>query len=275
MNETLITKLNEFGTDKTGKYNYLREYFQLLTLKILDENGYFRNIAFVGGTALRILYDLNRFSEDLDFCLIEKKNFSFHDMMQTVKKALSQENFDVEATTKENKTVGSAFIKFNQLLFNLGISPHKDEKLSIKIEIDQNPPKAFNTEFSMINKEFLIGINHYDLPSLFSGKLHAILCRAYTKGRDYYDLMWFLSRKIEPNYILLTNAIEQTEKTKIQLNRKKLIELLHNRINETDFRKIRLDIGPFLADSKEIRYFEKDFFLNLITAFPGDNENKL
>lgn len=266
MNELLQTKLREFGTDNTKKYNYLREYLQLFTLKILDESGYFRNIAFVGETALRILYDLNRFSEYLDFCLIEKKHFSFNTMMESLRKRLQQENLKVDITAKENKTVASAFVKFNQLLFTLGISSHKDEKLSVKIEIDRNPPKGFNTEFDMINKEFLIGINHYDLPSLFSGKLHAILCRKYTKGRDYYDLIWFLTRKTKPNYVLLSNAIEQTEKKSLDLNQEKLTRLLHKRIEETDFRKIRLDIMPFLADSKEIRYFEKDYFLKLIST---------
>lgn len=265
MYEILKTRLNELGADKTEKYNYLREYLQLLILKILDETGYFRNIAFVGGTALRILYDLNRFSEDLDFCLVNKSNFSFNMMMGMLKKRLEQENFNITFTgSKESKIVASTFIKFDQILFDLDLSLHKDQKLSIKIEVDQNPPKAFNTEFTMINKEFLIGINHYDLPSLFSGKLHAILCRAYTKGRDYYDLMWFLARKIEPNYPLLSKAIEQTEKKKLHLNHVQLIKLLYENIEKVDFRKIRLDIEPFLADGKEIRYFEKNYFLQLI-----------
>jgi predicted nucleotidyltransferase component of viral defense system len=199
MYELLKTKLAEYGSDRAQKYNYLREYLQLLILKILDEKGYFRHIAFVGGTALRILYDLNRFSEDLDFCLIDKAHFDFKAMIHVLVKELQQQNFQVEFTAKDNKTVASGFIKFNQLLLSLGVSPHLNQKLSIKIEIDCNPPTGFKTEFTMINKEFLIGIQHYDLPSLFAGKLHAILCRAYTKGRDYYDLIWFLGRKIDPN----------------------------------------------------------------------------
>ena len=77
----------------------------------------------------------------------------------------------------------------------------------------------------MLNKEFLIGINHFDLPSLFAGKLHAVLCRKYTKGRDFYDLLWYLGKKIEPNYLLLNNALEQTQHETFQLNKAELIKL--------------------------------------------------
>jgi predicted nucleotidyltransferase component of viral defense system len=264
MHEILKSKLAQHGGDKSQQYNYLREYLQLLILKILDEKGYFRHVAFVGGTALRILYDLNRFSEDLDFCLIDKKNFNFKEMLQVVKKELLQYHFQVDIAAKDHKNVASAFIKFNQLLSEFNLSPHASQKLSIKLEVDCRPPEGFKTEFTMLNKEFLIAINHYDLPSLFAGKLHAILYRAYIKGRDYYDLIWFIGRKVAPNYILLNHAIEQTEHVKIELSKEKLSELLQQRIAAIDFKKIQNDIEPFLADAKELRYFNQDYFLKLI-----------
>jgi predicted nucleotidyltransferase component of viral defense system len=263
MNEVLKEKLKTYH-DALQKYNYLREYLQLLILKILDEQGYFQHIAFVGGTALRILYDLNRFSEDLDFCLTDKKKFSFTEMIHALKKELELQGFTVDATPKENKIVASTFIKFNHLLSDFNLSMHAHQKLSIKIEVDCRPPPKFTTEFTMVNKEFLVGIKHYDLPSLFAGKLHAILHRAYTKGRDYYDLLWFLGRKIEPNYALLEAAIHQTEKTKQHLDRATLLTLLQARIKTTDFKKTKKDIEPFLADKKELRYFEKDYFLQIL-----------
>lgn len=265
MNEYLKNKLHDFGDDRISKYNYLREYLQLLILKIIDEYGYFRHVSFVGGTALRVLYDLNRFSEDLDFSLVNKKGFYFKSVIDRIKKELVIQNYKIEITAKDNKTVASSFIRFEHLLFELGLSPHKDQKLSIKLEVDCNPPAGFNTELSVINKEFLISINHHDLPSLFSGKLHAFLFRNYAKGRDYYDLLWFIGKKIIPNFEMLKNAIKQTQHVSLKLDYDKTIELLKEKIIKTDFKKIKNDVEPFLADPKELRYFEKNYFLKLLS----------
>ncbi len=259
----LKQKLDELKGDNLTKINFLREYLQLFVLKVMDEKGYFNHLAFVGGTALRILYDLNRFSEDLDFCLIDNGSFSFDKMMQDIQISFQLFNLTVEIKTKTGKTVAAALIKFPELLHNLNLSSHKSQKLSIKIELDQNPPKGYHTKFMMINKEFLFSVKHYDLPSLFSGKLHALLCRKYTKGRDFYDLLWYLGKKIQPNYPLLEQSIFQTEEKKVSLNEKTLKELLIDQIKKTDFKQVLSDIEPFLADNKEKRYFTKEFFLQL------------
>ncbi|MFH1429395.1 MAG: nucleotidyl transferase AbiEii/AbiGii toxin family protein [Candidatus Margulisiibacteriota bacterium] len=264
MYEVLRKRINEYGQDNRIKLAYIREYLQLLVLKILDEKGYFRNIAFVGGTALRILYDLNRFSEDLDFSLISKQNYSFSKIISELERELKLHNFNIEITCKEDKAVASAFIKFDQLLFDFGLSSHTNQRLSIKLEIDQKPPDGYQCTLDMINKEFLIGINHYDLPSLYSGKLHALLFRKYTKGRDFYDLLWFIGRKVEPNYTLLKNAIKQTENVNYQVDGGKLKELLINKINKTEFSKVKSDMEPFLVDTKEMRFFDKKYFLNIL-----------
>ncbi|MBI4356312.1 MAG: nucleotidyl transferase AbiEii/AbiGii toxin family protein, partial [Gammaproteobacteria bacterium] len=145
----------------------------------------------------------------------------------------------------------------------LGLSSHSSQKLSIKIEIDQKPPSGFKTVFSMVNKEYLIGIQHYDLPSMFSGKLHAILCRSYAKGRDYYDWLWFVGKKIEPNLVLLEQAILQTEGKKLILDKANLAKLLCEKVQSVDFKKIKRDILPFLMDSSELRFFEESVFLKL------------
>ena len=252
--------------DQTQKYNYLREYLQLVVLKILDEKGYFRQIAFVGGTALRILYQLNRFSEDLDFSLVNEKEYSFRAIIHILKQELQQRNLSVDLSCKDEKSVASSFIRFDKILYELGLSSHRNQKLSIKFEVDQRPPLGYKTELTLLNNEFLISINHYDLPSLFAGKLHAILHRPYAKGRDYYDLIWYLSRKVTPNYLLLNQAILQTEKKSSNLNQKSLKQLLLNKITATDFKKIRRDVAPFLADGAEARFFEEDFFLKLIQS---------
>lgn len=261
---TLLKNKFEQYSNKIDRYNYLREYLQLVILKILDEKGYFRNIAFVGGTALRIIYDLKRFSEDLDFCLVNKRSYSFDNIAKTLHYELAQNNLEININTKSDKNVATMTIKFLKLLFDLGLSKHKEERLTLKIEVDQKPPKGFELEFTMLNKEFIIGINHYDLPSLFASKLHAVLYRKYTKGRDYYDLLWYLGKMIQPNYELLQAAIYQTEKIKLKIDREKLISLLEQKIDATNFAKIRSDVAPFLEDNGELRLFDSKYFLAAI-----------
>src|SRR5579864_5046145 len=133
----LKERLNKTGITSLDKVNFLREFLQLDILRILDEKGYFNKIAFVGGTALRILYDLRRFSEDLDFSVTEPSDFSFSKMIEAIAKELQYENIAIETICKDSKTVGSAFIKFKGLPHELGLSSLKDQKLFIKLEIDK------------------------------------------------------------------------------------------------------------------------------------------
>lgn len=251
---------------KEEKYNLLREQLQLMILKILDEKGYFRNIAFLGGTALRILYQLKRFSEDLDFSLINSKNYHFSQMIETIKKELAFYNIEVETKSKDAKIVASSFIKFPTLLHQLNLSQHHDQKLMIKFEVDQNPPSGYQTEFTLLNGNNLINILHFDKPSLFAGKLHALLTRKYAKGRDYYDYIWYCSNKIKPNYLLLNNSLSQTQHRVVTLNSEKLKKQLTELFQETDFKKIKSDVLPFLEEPNEARFFEESIFLNLTKA---------
>lgn len=246
------------------KYNHLREYLQWLLLKKIDEKGYFKNIAFLGGTALRILYDLRRFSEDLDFSLINNDQYNFENIISDLKKSLELENLEIYTNSKSNKAVGCAFIRFENILHQLGLTQHKDQKLMIKLEVDQNPPTGFQTQLSLINKVFLLSINHYDLPSLFAGKLHAVLYRKYTKGRDIYDLIWYITKGISPNYNLLNQAALQTDHVNPQFTPNKLINSLKDKINSFDYKSIKEDIRPFLEDQNEIRFFEKSVLFNLV-----------
>lgn len=242
------------------KFNSLREFCQLLTLKTLDELGGFKHIAFVGGTALRILYDLNRFSEDLDFCLIGKENYSFLDLMTAIEKSLQLYNLDITIKSKERTGVASAFIKFNSVLNDLNLSPYKDKRLMIKFEVDQRPPREYHTQLSVINDEFLIGINHFDLASLFAGKLHAVLCSKYTKGRDFYDLVWYLSKRVVPNFEFLNNAIMQTENEDRNITVENFANILQDKIATTNFDQVKSDVLPFLRDQSELRFFNKAYF---------------
>lgn len=266
MRTDIENRLKQYTTYEE-KFNYLREFLQLLILKILDEEGYFRNLAFVGGTALRVLYDLNRFSEDLDFCLISKGNYAFSQLMQNLEKKLRLENFDVTVRYKDAKTVASGLIKFENLLYQLGLTAHRDKKLTIKFEVDQNTPAGYNTTLSVISNDFFIAINHFDLPSLLSGKLHALLYRKYTKGRDFYDYIWYVGKKITPNFVWLNNAISQTEHVAASVDADNIKSLLLEKFEKTNFNHVQKDIAPFLKNPKEIRYFNQPFFTQLVIGW--------
>ncbi len=262
MKNVLLAKLTSLQTNEE-KYNVTREFLQELVLQIIDRQGYFTHLAFIGGTALRLLYDLPRFSEDLDFCLIKKSGFHFKSLLKTLKRELTLNGFEVEeaAAGKNEKTVLGEFIRFKGLLFELGLTSHKSEKLFIKLEIDSKPPAGYRTEIVMVNKNFLFKVQTYDLPSLFAAKLHAFLFRKYAKGRDYYDLLWFLSRKTQVNYKLLSAAAAQTEGGKVQLDSSSLKDLLLNKIGRTDFPKIANDAAIFLSRRQEREYLTKEHFL--------------
>ena len=246
------------------KYNFLREFLQELILQILDRHKYFKYLAFVGGTALRVIYDLPRFSEDLDFCLMHKQGFDFEILLETLKRALALNGFEVDIANSSKRTVYGSFIKFKNILYETGLSAHASEKLLIKLEIDSNPPEGYKTEISLINKNFLFKVGHYDLPSLFSGKLHTFLFRKYVKGRDFYDFLWFLTRKTEINYPLLNAAADQTEKKAFKLDTNKLKELLIKKIHQVNFSHIRNELAPFIAIKHELEYFHAEHFLKLI-----------
>jgi len=264
MKDILAAKLAPLGS-REEKYNVTREFLQELILQILDRQGYFANLAFVGGTALRVLYDLPRFSEDLDFCLVKKDGFRFDRLLAALKHELGLNGFEVEASAdKKEKNVLGEFIRFKGLLFELGLTGHQAEKLFIKLELDAKPPAGYSTEISLVNKNFLFKVRSYDLPSLFASKLHAFLFRRYAKGRDYYDLLWFLARKTPVNFGLLSAAAEQTEGGKFHLDANTLKALLIEKINRADFHKILNDAAPFLSDPAEREYFQKEYFLAAI-----------
>jgi len=253
MRDIIKDKLNAIPSIEE-KYNLLREYLQALVLKFIEEKGYIRNVAFVGGTALRFLYDLKRFSEDLDFSLVSKRNFDFGDFLHELGRSFEAWNIKIEFKPKTKGAVANSFLKFPDLMQECGITARKDEKLFIKVEIDCNPPAGFGTEVSFNQKYMPMSIFHFDLPSLFAGKLHAVLMRQYTKGRDIYDLMWFLGKKTEPNFSQLENAIEQTTGKKPSLTTDVLRQMLIKKISETDFKKVHSELQVFLADKSELQY---------------------
>jgi predicted nucleotidyltransferase component of viral defense system len=253
-------------TNSNAKLNTMREYLQAYVLRVMHDEGVFRTIAFLGGTALRFLYGLGRFSEDLDFSQAGDRNYSFVGIVKKIKDELVQAGYDIVITYDEQKTVHSAFVKFAGLMYETGLSPLKTQRFSIKIEIDTNPPKGAVLKTDIVNKYFPIAFLSYDINSLFAGKLHALLSRKYTKGRDLFDLGWYLSKwkDLTPNYDLLQNALKQTHWNKELPDRDNWKNLLYKTVEKADWKKVKADVENFLENPSDLNVFTKENVLGLL-----------
>lgn len=248
------------------KLNRCRELIQLLCLKILDEHKFFDNLAFTGGTALRVVFAVRRFSEDLDFSLVKKENYSFHRLNDTLLKALALAGLKAESKPKSERTVHSAMLKFSGVLKAIGLSPLESHKLSIKLEIDTNPPEGGHIQTRIIQRSYVFSVAHFDLSSMFATKLHACFYRTYLKGRDYYDFIWYMGNKVKPNFTLLNNAITQTQGKNPNIDEGNFKEFLLKNIERVNFQEARKDVERFLEDKSELRLFDAKLIKSSIEA---------
>lgn len=246
------------GASLEDKTNRAREFLQILALKSLSDQDAFSHIAFIGGTALRILFGLRRFSEDLDFSVVSARGYDFGGICGGLEKVFRLNGLNAVLAADREKTVNSAFLTFPGLPHALGLSGHRQEKLSIKIEIDTDPPAGWQRQTSVLNKTYLFSVVHYDLASLFAGKLHACFYRRYTKGRDIYDLFWYLGRKVRPNFEMLNNAVAQSQGKAPGVNAGNFKEFMLERAGNIDLIAARKDVERFLEDKSELRLFSKD-----------------
>jgi predicted nucleotidyltransferase component of viral defense system len=191
----------------------LREITQEVSLAGLGRTDFFKFAVFHGGTCLRILYGLNRFSEDLDFALRSPdRSFNLEKYLRSVTREVAAYGYQMEISdiSKEEKTVQKAFIKDGAVARVLRLKHIKADrsmaKIRIKVEVDTNPPSGGRHEVKRLVFPLPVEVVCHDEPSLLAGKLHALLCRAYVKGRDWYDLLFYMSRKICPNYDLFSAA---------------------------------------------------------------------
>lgn len=265
MIEVLASQIKNFVTAEE-KANHLREFLQILILKIIYDRGYFGNLSFVGGTALRILYDLRRFSEDIDFSLTNKRRFSFDNISKSLSRQLENYALNAELKGQDRRTVQSIEIKFLDILYELGLTTQKSKKLMIKLKIDSNPPGGAQTEISLVNKTYIFTVTHYDLPSLYATKLHACFFRPFIKGRDFYDLIWYLGKKVSPNYILLNNAISQTHGDMEKVSDANFHSFLRNELLKVDFDLVKKDVARFLENKEELKLLNRDMVLGLAKA---------
>ena len=272
LDSTLAQMFEQYHDVPISDEEKLREILQQSALLGLARLKFFEHAAFYGGTALRILYGLNRFSEDLDFSLLKPDpNFKIAPYLKGLKEEMAALGFDCDIAQKEKtqeSAVLSAFLKTNTLNLLLSISKHRksihpEQKLRVKLEVDTEPPLGFSTEKKLILNPIPFHVVSYKLPDLFAGKMHAVLCRGWknrVKGRDWYDLIWFVAKKIPCNLNHLEMRMRQTEHIDQELTRDKLLELLHERIDTIDWEKAKADVLPFITDKREVELWSAPLF---------------
>ena len=244
-----------------------REYLQARILQALQDQGAFQRWAFVGGTALRFLFSIPRFSEDLDFSLVDKgQNADFSGAINSIESLFKKEAYDVSIKAKGEKTVASAFIKFHGLLYEIGLSPNASQVFSIKIEVDTNPPSGAVTQTSLVRRHVTLNLLHYDKASLLAGKLHALFTRRYTKGRDLFDLIWYLADRSwpAPNCTLLNAALAQTGWEGAVVTAKNWRGLLIERFDKFNWETAREDVQPFLERPEDARLITRENLESLV-----------
>ena len=254
MKEFLNNLLQNQPNPIDGK-NLAREYLQARILESMQHSGAMIPLAFHGGTSLRFLFGVPRFSEDLDFALENPNaNYDFRHYLKTIKSEFLAEGYNVEIKMNDQKTVHSAFVRFQGLLYELNLSPQTNESFSIKIEVDTRPPAGAGLAITLVRRHITLRIQHHDQSSLLAGKIHTILQRKYTKGRDIYDLIWYLSDPNwpGPNLTLLTNALSQTGWQGQPLTPDNWRKVVYEKLETLDWKAALTDVTPFLERQEDI-----------------------
>jgi len=264
-----IKQIIAAAPDTLRARSLVREYCQARILQFLQEDGIFRSWIFHGGTALRFLYSLPRYSEDLDFSLEAPGDVpNFRGIINSVCKLFEAEAYRVEAKIKDESTVKSAFVRFHGLLHELGLSPHSKEVFSVKVEIDANPPRGGITETTVVRRYVVLNLNHYDKASFLSGKLHAVLSRSYVKGRDLYDLFWYISDPgwPPPNIPFLNAALEQTRWDVTEITAENWMLAAARRLEGIDWKSAVNDVRPFIERPENLKLLTQAHLAELLKA---------
>ena len=251
----------------------MREYLQTSVLEKLQAAGAMRTLAFVGGTALRVLYGMQRYSEDLDFTLTDRAGgYDLPKYAQKVVAGLRREGFPAEGDVRTRGVVHAARLRFPGLPYELEVSPQRTASLMIKLEVDTQPPDGALLDVSVVRSHgYLLQLQHHDRASLLAGKLHAVLTRSYAKGRDLYDLVWYLSDRTwpDPNLTLLNNALQQTGWSGPALTTSSWRAAVQRRIRGLDWEKVRADVGWLLVRPSELERLDKATLMSLLKPRPA------
>lgn len=278
MNSVIKQMLEKYDIkNEKDEINAMKEIIQEIVLAGLSRGNFFNEAAFYGGTSLRIFYGLNRFSEDLDFALLEpNKDFDLSKYFKYIEKELNSYGLNLKIYEKEkamDSNITTAFLKGDTLLLMLSFFSKSEydrllKDIKIKFEVDINPPKGalYEYKYQLLPTPYQIRL--YDKSSLFAGKIHAILCRNWkkrVKGRDLYDYIFFISNDVDVNLDLVRNKlieskyIDENEPFDIEILKKYLVK----RFSEIDYRVAKDDVIPFIRDSSVLDLWNKDFFINI------------
>ena len=253
--------------------NALKEIVQEIILFALWQADFFEVAAFQGGTSLRILHGLTRFSEDIDFILLEPNpGFSWQPYLDKLAETCQEFGIEPEALDKNrmDRNVKTALIKDNSIANQLNLSfmnNNKGPKLKIKLEIDCNPPAGSGFEYTYLDFPVDFEVGHQDMSSNFALKTHALLCRPYLKGRDWYDFNWYIAQGVTPNLLLLQNALVQYgpwKNQEINVDREWLVKALGEKISAIDWKNAAEDVERFLkpVEQKSLELWSEKFYMN-------------
>ena len=278
MNQAISAMLARYAPAGVEGYTRaLREILQEVALLGLWRSRFFDSAAFYGGTALRVLYGLDRFSEDLDFSLLEPRpDFSIGRYLDSLQREVRSFGFEVEVTPEKDSASGavqSAFLKADTLKELIGIEARPEllrqlplgKKIKIKLEVDTDPPAGFATETRYVLQPVPFAVRVYETPDLFAGKMHALLFRKWSnrvKGRDWYDLVWFAANRPQLHLSHLEQRMRQSghwEGTD-SLTSGVLQALLRVAIEKLDVDRARREVEPFLQDPAQLELWSRGFF---------------
>ena len=250
--------------------NALHEVMQQIALAGLYRGGFFNKAAFYGGSCLRIFHQLQRFSEDMDFSLLQPDvHFELDNYFEPITaefKALGREVVINKKEKKKQTNVESAFLKEDTAIYNLQF--RTEQTVKIKIEVDVNPPTGFNCEHKLLLLPFSFMTRCYSLPDLFAGKMHALLFRnwkARVKGRDWYDFEWYVRNNIPLNFNHFCErthqfgSLEDTELTKDFFK-----QLLKEKIAKTSIEMVKSDVRPFIRNHNDMEIWSAEYFSQLV-----------
>ncbi len=257
----------------------IKEILQNIVLLGLSRTSFFKEASFYGGTALRIFYGLQRYSEDLDFTLKQKNdNFRLENYFKAIETEMQSFGFDVslEKIQKIDSDIDSAFLKANTKIHFLKIDTakifatgiQKNENIKIKFEIDTDPVTDFQTETKALFRPVPFSVDVLTQPCLFGGKMHALLFRKWknrVKGRDFFDFIYYVGRNIPVNlkYLEKKMKVSAVLLENETLTQEKLISFYLQKIATVDFESAKSDVKSFIKDHRQLELWSKDFFISL------------
>ena len=282
MNSVLEIMVNKYNPQNNEeRENAIKEIIQEIALAGLSRGGFFEKAAFYGGTCLRIFHGLNRFSEDLDFALLEKNDsFRLDKYYPALEKEFLSYGIDMNIEskiTKEEKEIQSAFLKGNTLMLMMTFFPKSEDakkvvtnqKIKIKFEIDVDNPSGGVSEFKYKMLPAPYEIRIFNEATLFAGKIHAVLCREYkhhVKGRDFYDYLFYIGKGSKFNLKYLENKLKNTGKINndVILTLDMVKEMLFNKFSNVDYKSAKEDVKNFIVDKDSLNLWKKELFISTL-----------